>query len=74
MKGSKIYNLVWLCLWVLCGAGAVCGVIAGNPAHWIIVCACIYFSYCHITDKDTGGESLGDVAARILRERNGKKK
>lgn len=66
MTGIQIYNLVWLCVWLSCGAGAIYGVISGNWAHWVFVGASVYFSYLLFTDKEDG-ESLKEYAIREIK-------
>lgn len=66
MNGIQVYNLVWLCVWLVLGAGAMYGVIDGNWAHCIFVCAAAYFSYLLFTDKEDG-ESLKEFAIRKIK-------
>ena len=57
MTGTQIYNTVWLCIWLLCLAGAIWGVCAGNPAHWLFVAASLYFRAYSFSTKRTGRAS-----------------
>lgn len=63
MTGIQIYNTVWLTVWLLLGVGGICGVIAGNPAHWVTIGACLYFSILLFMDKEDG-ESLREFTIR----------
>lgn len=66
MTGTQIYNTVWLSVWLICLGGAVWGVCAGNPAHWVFVAASLYFSALLFFSKE-GGESLKDLLIRKIK-------
>lgn len=72
MTGIQIYNAVWLCVWLLCLAGAIWGVCAGNPMHWLFVAASLYFSGLLFFDKEDG-ESLKDLLIRKIKARRARK-
>lgn len=66
MTGIQIFNTVWLSIWLLCLVGAIWGVCAGNPAHWLSVVASLYFSGLLFLDNEDG-ESLKDLLIRKLK-------
>lgn len=72
MTGIQIYNTVWLSVWLLCLAGAIWGVCAGNPIHWLFVVASLYFSGLLFLDKEDG-ESLKDLLIRKIKARRARK-
>lgn len=72
MTGIQIYNTVWLSVWLLCLAGAIWGVCAGNPIHWLFVAASLYFSGLLFLDKEDG-ESLKDLLIRKIKARRARK-
>lgn len=72
MTGIQIYNTVWLTVWLLCFAGAIWGVCAGNPAHWLFVAASLYFSGLLFLDKEDG-ESLKDLLIRKIKAHRARK-
>lgn len=65
MKGIQIFNLVCLVVCVMGAIGAICGVIAGNWAHFITLSISYYFAGLFWTDED-GQESLKDYFKRKL--------
>lgn len=66
MTGTQIYNTVWLSVWLLCLAGAIWGVCAGNWAHWLFVAGSLYFSGLLFFDSEDG-ESLKDLLIRKIK-------
>lgn len=66
MTGTQIYNTVWLSIWLIGLVGAIWGVCAGNPAHWLFVAASLYFSCLLFFDKEDG-ESLKDLLIRKIK-------
>lgn len=72
MTGTQIYNFVWLTIWLLGFVGALCGVIAGNWAHWLFVAASLYFSALLFFDKEDG-ESLYQFFSRKIKAHKGGK-
>lgn len=72
MTGIQIYNTVWLSVWLLMLGGAIYGVCAGNPIHWLFVAASLYFSGLLFLDKEDG-ESLKDLLIRKIKARRARK-
>lgn len=72
MTGIQIYHTVWLTVWLLCLAGAIYGVCAGNPAHWLLVGASLYFSALLFFDREDG-ESLKDLLIHKIKEHKARK-
>lgn len=60
MTGTQIYNAVWVLVWLILGIGGICGIVAGNPAHWVTFGAALYFMVLQLTDSEDG-ESLKDL-------------
>lgn len=72
MTGTQIYNACWLFVWLVMLCGAIYGVIAGNPAHWLFVAASLYFATLLFIDREDG-ESLKDLIIRKIKAHKARK-
>lgn len=70
MTGTQIYNTLWIIVWLMLAIGGLCGIIAGNPAHWLTMCAALIFAIMLFVDKEDG-ESLKDLLFRKIKAHKG---
>lgn len=72
MTFFQIYNLVWLVVWLTCLVFTLYGaIVVGNPVHWVLVAASLYFSTLLFLDKEDG-ESLKELLTRAINNRKSK--
>lgn len=72
MTFFQIYNLVWLVVWLIGLVFTLYGaIVVGNPLHWVLVAASLYFSTLLFLDKEDG-ESLKELLTRAINKRKAK--
>ena len=70
MTGQQIYNAVWVFVWLILAIGGICGIFAGNPAHWVTTGASLLFVVLSFTDSEEG-ESLKDFIINKFKAHRG---